>query len=74
MVDVFRKGKFELLALNEIKMKGNGEAKWYVINSITMGVQEIKRAREDVAIFMNDVWHSAVIDFECVSSRTIWVH
>ena len=25
MVDVFRKGKFELLALNEAKLKGNGE-------------------------------------------------
>ena len=28
VVDVFRKGKFELLALTETKLKGNGEVSW----------------------------------------------
>ena len=28
MVDVFREGKFELLALTETKLKGNGELSW----------------------------------------------
>ena len=27
------------------------------------GVQEIERARECLAILMNDEWHSTVIDF-----------
>ena len=29
----------------------------------------MERAREGMAILLNDVWHSAVIDFGCVSSR-----
>ena len=50
----------ELLALSETKLKGNGE-----VNGILVGAQEIESAREGVAIFMNNVWHSAVIDFRC---------
>ena len=34
MVDVFRKGKFELLALTETKLKGNGEVSWCGANGI----------------------------------------
>ena len=33
----------------------------------------MKRAREGVAIQLNDVWHSAVIDFGCVTSRILWI-
>ena len=33
----------------------------------------MQRAREGVAILLNDVWHSAVIDFGCVSSRILWI-
>ena len=32
MVDAFRKGKFDLLALTETKVKGNGEVSWYGVN------------------------------------------
>ena len=28
LVDIFREGKFELLALMEMKLKGNGELSW----------------------------------------------
>ena len=35
--------------------------------------EEIERARQDVAVLMNDEWHSPVIDFGCVSSRILWV-
>ena len=41
MVDAFRKGKFELLALTESKLKGNGEVSWTGVNGIVVGVQEI---------------------------------
>ena len=72
-MDVFRKGKFELLALTETKLKGNGEVSWCGVNGIIAGIQEMERAREGVAILLNDVWNSAVIDFGCVSSRILWI-
>ena len=70
IVNVSRKGKFELLALTKTKLKGNGELLWCEVNGIIVSVQEIERAREGVVVLMNDEWHSAVIDFGCVSSRT----
>ena len=56
MVNVFRKGKFELLALTETRLKGNGEVsacggEWY-----NYGCQEIERAREGVAVLINGEW------------------
>ena len=45
-VGVFRRGKFELLALTETKFKGDG------VNGITAGVQEIEMAGEGVAILV----------------------
>ena len=71
--DVFRKGKFALLALTETKLKGNGEVSRCGVNGIFASVQEMERGREGVALLLNDVWHSAVIDFGCVSSRILWI-
>ena len=68
-MDVFREGKFELLDLMEMKLKGKGELSRWEVNGIAAGVQEMERAREVVAILLNDVWHSAV----CVSSRIFWI-
>ena len=73
MVDTFKERKFELLALTETKLKGNGEVSWCGVNGIMAGVQEIERAKEGVAILLNDVWHSAVVDFGCASSRILWI-
>ena len=53
-MDVFRTGKFELLALTETKLKGNREI-WCGVNGITAGVQEMERAREGVDVLLNDV-------------------
>ena len=66
-MDVFREGKFELLALMETKLEGNGEVSWCGVNGISASVQEMERAREGVPILLNDVWHSAVVDFGCVT-------
>ena len=33
----------------------------------------MKRAMEGVAVLLNDLWHSAVIDFRCISSRILWI-
>ena len=38
MVDIFRKGKFKLLALTETKLKGNGEVSLCGVNGIIAGV------------------------------------
>ena len=48
-------------------MKGSGEVSWCGVNGIIACVQEMERAREGVAIVLNDVWHSAVVDFICIS-------
>ena len=55
VVNVFRKGKFKLLALNETKLKGDGKVSWYGVNGIISCIQEMERAREGVAILLNDV-------------------
>ena len=31
------------------------------------------RAREGVAILLNDVWHNALVNFGSVSSRILWI-
>ena len=46
--DVFRKRKFELLALNE-KLIGNGEVSWCGMSGGSIIVQEAESAREVVA-------------------------
>ena len=72
-MDIFKKGKFELLALTETKLKGKGEVSWCRVNGIISGVQEMERAREGVAVLLNDVWHSAVVKSGYVSSRILWI-
>ena len=61
-MDVFREGKFELLALTETKLKGNEDVPWCGVNFIITGVHRMERAKEGMAILLNDVWHSAMID------------
>ena len=55
IVDVFRNGKFELLALMKKEFKGNGEVSWCGVNDIIASVHEMERGREGVAILLNDV-------------------
>ena len=43
LVNDFRDGKFELLALTEIKLKGNGEVSWCRVNGIIDDSQEMER-------------------------------
>ena len=72
-MDIFKKGKFELLPLMETKLKGKGEVSWSGLSVIFAGVHEKERAREGVAILLNDVWHSAVLKSGYVSSRILWI-
>ena len=73
VVDHFIKGKFKLLTLTETKLKGNEEVSWCGVNGIIGYVREMERARERMAVVLIDVWRSVVIDFGCVSSRTLWI-
>ena len=53
MEDIFRKGKFELLALTETKIKENGKVPWGNVRSVSASVMEIERAREDETVLLN---------------------
>ena len=33
----------------------------------------MKRAREGVPALLNDVWHSAVVNYGCISFRILWI-
>ena len=46
VVDIFKKGKFELLSLTETKLKWKGEVSWFGVNVIFAGFHEMERARE----------------------------
>ena len=43
------------------------------VNGIISSVQEMERARKTVAIRLNKVWHGAVVNFGCISSRILWI-
>ena len=55
VVDIFKKGKFNLLALMETKLKGEGEVPKVEVNDIISGVQEMERVWEGVAVLLSDV-------------------
>ena len=46
VVDTFREGKFEWLALTETKLKEDGRMSWCGKDGIIVSVQKIERARE----------------------------
>ena len=72
VVNVFKEGRFDMLALNETKLRGKGEFEWGGVKGVRSGV-DAGRAKEGVAMMMNDVWFEAVVGYGCVSSRMLWV-
>ena len=42
-LDIFKKRKFDLLALTDTKLKGRGEVSWCEVNGIISGVREMER-------------------------------
>ena len=64
-MNIFKEGKFELLASTETKLKGKGDVSWSRVNVIFVGIQEMERAREGLAVLLNDVWHRAVVKYGC---------
>ena len=73
VMDVFRRGRFDLLALTETKLKGNGEDEWCGVKCVYAGVEKNERAREGVAVLMSELWHKSLVNFVCVSSRILMV-
>ena len=61
VVDIFKKGKFELVAFTETKSKGKG---------VNVSLPVFRRWK-GVALLLNDVWHSAMVKSGCVSSRIL---
>ena len=49
-----------MLTLSE-KIKNNGEVSVCWVNNMVVSTQEIERATEEMAILMNDGWHSTVL-------------
>ena len=72
-MDVFRKGKFDLLAVTETKMEGNGENEWCGVKCVCVGVERNERGIERFAILMSDLWQRAMVDFVCVIARILKV-
>ena len=67
-----RKARIAFLDGDEIEREGRG-IMVSGFNVIFASVQEMERARERVALLLNDVWHSAVVKFESVSFRILWI-
>ena len=70
-MDIFKKRKFDLLALTKTKLKGKEKVSWSGVNVLIAGLQEMERAREGVAVLLNDVLCSALVKSGYVSSRII---
>ena len=65
MVDIYKE-KFELLALTETKLKGNGEVSWCGVNDIIAGVQEMGGHPVERCGAQGS-------DRRCVSFRILWI-
>ena len=69
MVEVFRRK----VRVAWLEGEGKGEVSWCGVNGIIVDVQEMERAREVVAILLNDVWYIGVGKSGRVSSRILCI-
>ena len=73
IVDIFKERKYDVFALCETKVKGQGVQDWDEQRVIVSGVSERCRAREGVGLIIaNRLW-GRVKEYKCVSSRIVWV-
>ena len=70
--DVFQRRKIDVLALSETKLKGKGEVAFGGVTGRVSGVGG-GRAREGVALVLNEWMLSKVVEWKEVSSRLMWV-
>ena len=70
--DMFGKRKMSVLALCETKIKGKGEVAFGEVMGRVSGVER-GRAREGVALLVNEWLVNKVVEWKEVSSRIMWV-
>ena len=70
--DMFQKRRMDVLALNETKLKGKGEVLFGGVTGRVSGVER-GRAREGVALLLNEWMLNKVVEWKEVSSRLMWV-
>ena len=69
---MFEERKMDVLALCETKVKGRGEIAFGEVIGRVSGVER-GRAREGVALLLNEWMKSRVVEWKEVSSRLMWV-
>ncbi|XP_071547063.1 craniofacial development protein 2-like [Panulirus ornatus] len=70
---MFEERNMDVLALSETKLKGKGEEWFGNVLGVKSGVSERTRAREGVALLLNQELWEYVIECKKVNSRLIWV-
>ena len=70
--DMCKRRRLDVLALNETKMKGKGEAVFGEMKGRVSGVVR-GRAKEGVALVLSEWMWSKVVEWKEVSSRLMWV-
>ena len=73
MVDIIKANNLNFPFLKETNLKGKGKVSWSGANVIFAGVHEMERAKEEVAVLLNNVWDSGVVKSGYVSSRILWI-
>ena len=63
VVDVFGKGKFDLVPLTKTKKKGTEKISWCGICVICEEIHENERTTESVTVLLNYVWYSVLVEF-----------
>ena len=63
----------DVLALSETKMKGKGEVSFGEMSGRISGVATGERAREGVALLLNDWMKKLVVEWKELSSKLMWV-
>ena len=69
--DMFQRRKMDVLALSETKLKGKGEVAFGGVKGRVSAVRG-GRAREGVALVLNEWMLSKVVEWKEVSSRLMW--
>ena len=73
VVKIFKESRMGLLGLCEINLKGNEKFLWNDVHGVRAGMKGRERAKEGVGVLMNEEWYKALVKYECVSSRVIYV-
>jgi len=73
VVDVFKRGKFDVLGLCETNLKGREDFVWNDVHGVRSGREGAGRGKEGVAVLLSDEWYKALVAYKCICSRVMWV-